>query len=96
MREGAAESSQEATRLGGAAADAERALAEMTERLKNSTGSDPDTARAIADATEHARSLIAALGVAHRGSAPRALARRAPCRSSSRSSRLLADDEEQE
>lgn len=63
VRDSAAETSQETTRLGSAAADAERALAEMTERLKSSTGTDPDTARAIAEASEHARALVAALGV---------------------------------
>lgn len=63
VRDTSQETGQEATRLGGAAADAERALGEMTERLKSNTGTDPDTARAIAEASEHARALVSALGV---------------------------------
>jgi len=63
VREGSAEAGQEASRLGSAAADAERALVEMGERLKNNTGTDPETARAVTEAIEHARALVAALAV---------------------------------
>lgn len=62
-RETAAEIAQEAAKVGSASADAERALEEMSERLKEATGSDPETARAVADATEHAQALVAAIGV---------------------------------
>lgn len=72
VREGTAEAAQETARLGASAADAERALSEMGERLKSNTGTDPETARALADATEHARSLIAALAVVS-AKAPRAV-----------------------
>jgi len=71
-REASAEVAQEAARVGGASADAERALAEMGDRLKTTTGSDPETARAVADATEHARALVAALGSLS-GKAPQTL-----------------------
>src|SRR3954452_15124117 len=47
-REAAAEVAQEAARVGGASADAERALVDIGDRLRNTTGSDPETARAIA------------------------------------------------
>jgi len=71
-RELSAEIAQEASRVGGASADAERALLELGERLEKATGSDPEIARAIAEATEHARALAASLG-ALSGKAPRAL-----------------------
>lgn len=61
VREGSAEAAQETARLGSSSADAERALGEMSERLKSNTGTDPETARALAEVTEHARSLIASL-----------------------------------
>jgi hypothetical protein len=60
-REASAEVAQEAARVGGAAADAERALAEMGDRLRQATGSDPETARTLAEATEYARCLVGAL-----------------------------------
>ncbi len=63
-RESAAVVAQEAARVGGASADAER--------LQKTTGSDPETARAIAEATEHARALVAALGTLS-GKVPQAL-----------------------
>jgi len=44
------------------AAEAERALAEIEARIRETTGSDPATAKAIAEASEHARALIAAIG----------------------------------
>ena len=72
IREGSAEAAQETARLGASSADAERALAEMAERLKSNTGTDPETARALADATEHARSLIASLAIVT-AKAPRAM-----------------------
>ena len=68
-RESSAEVAQEAARASGASADAERALVEIGDRLKTTTGSDPETARAISDATDHARALVAALA-ALRGKAP--------------------------
>lgn len=68
-REGAAEVAQEAARVGGASADAERALADVGDRLKKATGSDPELARALGEAAEHARALAHALG-ALRGRAP--------------------------
>ncbi len=71
-REASAEVAHEAARVGGASADAERALSEMGDRLKKATGSDPETARAIADASEHARALVAALA-ALSGKAPQTL-----------------------
>lgn len=71
-REAASDMAQEAARVGGAAADAERALVELGERLRKATGSDPETARAIADATEHARSLVTALGTLS-GKVPQAI-----------------------
>jgi methyl-accepting chemotaxis protein len=71
-REAATEVAQEVARVGGASADAERALGEMGDRLRKTTGSDPETARAIADATEHARALVAALG-SLTGKAPQAI-----------------------
>lgn len=71
-REDSAEVAQEAARVGGAASDADRALAEMGDRLRKATGSDPETARALADATDHARSLVMALG-SLTGEAPQTL-----------------------
>ncbi|MCW5837688.1 MAG: hypothetical protein KIS78_35170 [Labilithrix sp.] len=71
-REASAEVAQEAARVGGASADADRALSEMGDRLEKTTGSDPATARAIADAAEHARALVAALGSLS-GKAPQAI-----------------------
>lgn len=71
-RESASEVAQEAARVGGASADAERALGDMKERLRKSTGSDPETARAIAEASDHARALVNALG-ALTGRAPKAV-----------------------
>jgi methyl-accepting chemotaxis protein len=61
-REASGEVGQEAARIAAAAADADRAMIELAERLRKSTGSDPETARAIADATEHARALVVSLG----------------------------------
>lgn len=61
-REAAAEVAQEAARVGGASADAERALVDVKNGLQKATGSDPETARAISEATEHARALVGALG----------------------------------
>ncbi|MBX3229880.1 MAG: hypothetical protein KIT84_06055 [Labilithrix sp.] len=72
VREGSAEAAQVAARLGSDAADAERALVDMGDRLKSNTGTDPETARAIAETLEHARALVAALGVVT-AKAPRAL-----------------------
>lgn len=60
-RETSAEVLHEAARVGGSAADIDRALADLRDRLKKATGSDPTTARAIASATEHARALTTAL-----------------------------------
>jgi methyl-accepting chemotaxis protein len=71
-REGAAEVAQEAARVSGTSADAERALVDVGARLRSATGSDPETARAIGEATEHARALVAALG-ALSGKVPQAL-----------------------
>jgi len=58
-----AEVAQEVARASGASADADRALTDIGERLKKTTGSDPETARALVEATEHARALVASLGV---------------------------------
>ena len=71
-REAAAEVAQEAARVGGASADAERALADVKSGLQPATGSDPETARAISEATEHARVLVGALGTLS-GKVPHAL-----------------------
>lgn len=71
-REASAEVAREATRAYDATTDAERALADMAERLEKTTGSDPETARTIAETTEHARSLVAALGKLD-GKAPQAV-----------------------
>ena len=71
-REAAAEVAQEAARVGGASADAERALADVKNGLQKATGSDPETARAISEATEHARALVGALGTLS-GKVPQAL-----------------------
>jgi methyl-accepting chemotaxis protein len=71
-REASAEIAQEAGRVGGAAGDAERALDDMGERLKETTGSDPETARAVADAIEQARALVTSL-MALSGKVPHAL-----------------------
>ncbi len=71
-REASAEVAQEAARASGASADAERALVDMGERLKTTTGSDPETARAIAEAAEHARALVTALTTLN-GKAPHAV-----------------------
>jgi len=60
-REASTDAAQEAARASAAAADAERAVADMGEGLKKATGSDPETVRAIAEATEHARALVASL-----------------------------------
>jgi methyl-accepting chemotaxis protein len=92
-REAASEVAQEAARVGGAAADAERALAEMKERLRKSTGSEPETARAIADATEHARALVTALGTLS-GKAPKAVVLAAMRPVLEPLSKLLDDDED--
>jgi methyl-accepting chemotaxis protein len=71
-REAASEVAHEAGRAVDATADADRALVEIAERLKATTGSDPEVARSVADATEHARALVAEL-VALRSHAPPAL-----------------------
>lgn len=71
-REASAEVAQEAARASGASADAERALVEMSERLRTTTGSDPETARTIAEAAEHAKALVAALTTLN-GKAPQAV-----------------------
>ena len=67
-----AEIGTEAARISSAVGDAERAIAELQERLRKATGTDPETARALADATEHARALVSALGTLS-GQVPRAL-----------------------
>lgn len=72
VREASAEAAQETSRLGASSADAERALGEMTERLKDSTGTDPETARALADVMESARALVGALAAVS-AKAPRAV-----------------------
>jgi hypothetical protein len=71
-REASTDAAQEAARASAAAADAERAVADMGEGLKKATGSDPETVRAIAEATEHARALVTSLG-ALSGKVPQAL-----------------------
>jgi methyl-accepting chemotaxis protein len=91
-REAQVEVAQEATRAGGAASDAERALGELGERLRKATGNDPETVRAIADATEHARALVTALG-ALSGKVPRGLVVAALRPMLEPLVRLLADDE---
>lgn len=63
---------QEAARSAGATADVEKALDELSERLRKSTGSDPEMVRAVAEASEHARALVAALGTLS-GKVPRGL-----------------------
>lgn len=62
---------QEAADVTGACREAERALDEMTERLKKTTSSDPEAARAVEEVAEHARALVTALGRVN-GKAPRA------------------------
>jgi methyl-accepting chemotaxis protein len=71
-REATADVAHEATRAAGASANAERALVEIGDRFKETTGIDPDLARSVADATEHARALVAELA-ALRSKAPPSL-----------------------
>jgi len=71
-REASAEVSQEAARAGGLLADGERAASDMSDRLRNATGTDPETARAVAEVEQHARALVGALARLT-GKVPRAL-----------------------
>lgn len=71
-RDAASEIAHEAARIGGSSADAERALVELGDRLKKTTGTDPETARVIAEATEHARALVASI-TALSGGVPNAI-----------------------
>ncbi len=61
-REAAVEIAQEASRVGVASSDAERALGELGEGVKQATGSDPESTKALSDAVEHGRAFVAALG----------------------------------
>jgi methyl-accepting chemotaxis protein len=72
VREASSDATQEAARAAGLAVDGERALVEMGERMRKTTGSDPETARSIAQATEHARALVLALSQVS-GKVPRAI-----------------------
>ncbi|NOU26643.1 MAG: hypothetical protein HOO96_01950 [Polyangiaceae bacterium] len=56
------EASSESARAGSAASNAERALQEVRESLRRTTGTDPETMRALAEAAEHARALVTSLG----------------------------------
>ncbi len=71
-REVASEVAEEAVRIGAASAEADRALTDIGERFRKTTGSDPETAKAIEQATEHARALVTALGTLS-GKVPQAL-----------------------
>jgi methyl-accepting chemotaxis protein len=74
VRDASADVARESAAFGGATAAAERALAEMGERLSKTTGSDPETARALTEATEAASKLAAAFQEL-RGKTPQALLR---------------------
>ncbi len=74
-REASADVAQEAARASSAVTDGERALAEISDRLKATTGTDPETALAVREAEEHARALVATLGNLS-GKVPRAFVAR--------------------
>ena len=76
VRQGAQDTSQEAARVAGAAAEAEKSVVELGSRLHEATGSDAETAKLVAQATEHASALVSVLG-SLRGSAPPKLVRTA-------------------
>jgi methyl-accepting chemotaxis protein len=69
-RQASTEASQEAARVAGASAEAERALVELGARLRDSTGDDPEAMRLVAEAGDHARALVTSLA-ALRGKVPR-------------------------
>jgi len=71
-RQASNEASQEAAVVAAASGEAERALVEISTRLRSATGSDPETVRAVAEASEHARALVTALGTLS-GKVPRNL-----------------------
>lgn len=68
----AIEIASEASRAQAAAGDVERALSDLHDELRTTTGSDPETVRAMSDAGEHAKALALAL-VKLSGRVPRAL-----------------------
>jgi methyl-accepting chemotaxis protein len=92
-REASTDAAQEAARVAGATAEVDRALVELGERVRKTTGSDPETARAVADASEHARALVAALG-SMSGKVPRSLLLAALRPVLEPLARLLAEDDE--
>jgi methyl-accepting chemotaxis protein len=94
-RDATSDVAQHAARAAGASAGAERALVEIGERLKKTTGSDPEIARSVAEATEHARALVAEL-VALRSKASPALVLSALRPVLSPLLRMLEGDEEAE
>jgi methyl-accepting chemotaxis protein len=69
-RQASSEASQEAARVSGATAEAERTLVELGARLREATGNDPETMRLVAEAGEHARALMTAI-TGLRGKVPR-------------------------
>ncbi|MFO0676938.1 MAG: methyl-accepting chemotaxis protein [Polyangiaceae bacterium] len=91
-RELSQELALDAARTMSAMAETERALADLTDRIRRATGSDPETVRAIADATEHARALVTALGTLS-GKVPRSLLVAALRPVLEPIARLLADDD---
>jgi methyl-accepting chemotaxis protein len=61
-RQASSEASQEAARIAMASSGAEKALLDLGERLKKTTGHDPETVRLVAQASDHARALMGTLG----------------------------------
>jgi uncharacterized protein YukE len=61
-RQASIESSREAGRIASASTEAERALVELGERLRKTTGHDPETVRLVAQASDHVRALVGTLG----------------------------------
>jgi methyl-accepting chemotaxis protein len=72
VRAASTDATLDAARAAGLAVDGERALVEVGQRMRKTTGSDPETARSIAQATEHARALVLALSQVS-GKVPRAI-----------------------
>jgi methyl-accepting chemotaxis protein len=92
VREAAGDVAHEAARASGAAAEADRVLAEMSEGLRRTTERDPETVMAVAEASEHARALMTSLG-ALSGRVPRALLVSALRPMLDPLARVLAEDE---
>jgi methyl-accepting chemotaxis protein len=61
-RQASSDASQEAARIALASSEAEKALVDLGERLKKTTGHDPETVRLVAQASDHARALMGTLG----------------------------------